>query len=65
VGDLADVASVGVHHKERALGLIRIEVAPKDDLTVPASITARALVVVLFAIVSATGENRQSHGYHH
>ena len=65
VGDLADVASVGVHREESALGLIRIEVAPKDDLTVPGSTTARALVVVVFAIVSATGEHRQSHGYHH
>src|SRR5215211_779935 len=65
VGDLADVASVGVHHKEGALGLISIEPAPKDDLTVPGRATARALVVVVFFIVSATGEHRQSHGYHH
>src|ERR671912_2782918 len=65
VGDLADMASVGVHHKESALGLIRIEVAAKDDLTVPGSTTVRALVVVVFVIVSATGEHWESHGYHH
>src|SRR5215217_5666559 len=58
VGDLADMASVGVHHKESALGLIRIEPAAKDDLTVPASTTARALVVVVFVIAFATGEHR-------
>src|SRR3712207_8917548 len=44
MGDLADVASVGVHREESALGLIRIEVAAKDDLTVPGSTTSRALV---------------------
>jgi hypothetical protein len=60
VGDLADVASVGVHCEEGALGLIRIEPAAKDDLTVPGRRTARAFVV--FVIVSATGEHRQSHG---
>src|ERR687889_2400441 len=64
VGDLADMASVGVHRKERALGLIRIEPAAKDDLTVPGSTTVRALIVVLFVIVLATGEHRQGHGYH-
>jgi hypothetical protein len=53
VGDLADVASVGVHREDSALGLLGIEVAPKDDLTIPASTTVRALVV--FVIVSATG----------
>src|SRR5918995_1287804 len=63
VGDLADVASVGVHREERALGPIRIEPAAKDDLTVPGRATARALV--LFVIVSATGQRRESHGYHH
>src|SRR4028119_1995861 len=62
MGDLADVASVGVHREEGALGLIRIEVAAKDDLTVPGRATA--LVIVVFVIVSATGEHRQSHGYH-
>src|ERR671912_2286378 len=61
VGDLADVATVGVHHKESALGLIRIEPAAKDDLTVPGSTTARALVL-FFVIASATGQRRQSHG---
>src|ERR671921_2838865 len=65
VGDLTDVASVGVHREDSALGLIRIEVAAKDDLTVPGSTTSRALVVVIFVIVCATGENRHSHGYHH
>src|SRR5215208_5814406 len=65
VGDLADVASVGVHREDSALGLIGIEVAAKDDLTVPGSTTVRALVVVVFVIVSATGEHWESHGYHH
>jgi hypothetical protein len=66
VGDLADMASVGVHYKESALGLIRIEVAAKDDLTVPASTTSRALVVFVFLIACSTGENRHSgHGNHH
>src|SRR5919112_6578178 len=65
VGDLADMASVGVHCEERALGLIRIEPAAKDDLTVPGRSTVRALVVVVFVIVLATGERRHSHGYHH
>jgi hypothetical protein len=64
VGDLADMASVGVHRKERALGLLGIEVAAKDDLTVPGRTTAHALVL-FFVIVSATGERRESHGYHH
>src|SRR5215207_8040093 len=65
VGDLADVASVGVHRKESALGLIRIEPAAKDDLTVPGRATAGALIVVVFVIAFATGEHRHSHGYHH
>ena len=65
VSDLADVASVWVHREERTLGVIRIEVAAKDDLTVPGRATTRALVVVVFVIVCATGENRHSHGYHH
>jgi hypothetical protein len=51
VGDLADVASVGVHREDSALGLIRIKVPAKDDLTVPASITACAFM--LFVIASA------------
>src|SRR5215211_6184712 len=63
VGDLADVDSVGVHREDSTLGLIRIEVAAKDDLTVPGSITARARV--LFVIAFATGEHRKSHGHHH
>ena len=65
MGDLADVATVWVHRKERAFGLIGIEVAAKDDLTIPGSTTVRALVVVVFLIVLATGQRRQSHGYHH
>src|ERR687897_363938 len=64
VGDLTDVASVGVHREKRALGLIRIEPAAKDDLTVPGRSTARALVL-FFVIVCATGQRRHSHGYHH
>jgi hypothetical protein len=65
MGDLADVASVRVHREESAFGLLGIEVAPKDYLTVPASTTVGALVVVVLVIVLATGENRQSHGHHH
>ena len=57
------MASVGVHHEESALGLLGIEVAAKDDLTVPGRATARALVRS-FVSVSATGEHRESHGYH-
>src|SRR5215211_7911584 len=49
VGDLADVASVGVHGEERPLTVIRIEPAAKDDLTVPGRATARALVLFLIA----------------
>src|SRR5215217_2917602 len=64
VGDLADVASVGVHGEERPLTVIRIEPAAKDDLTVPGGTAARALVV-FFVIVCATGEHWESHGYHH
>src|SRR5215216_443610 len=63
VGDLADVTSIGIHREDGALGLIRIEPAAKDDLTIPGRATARTLV--LFVIVSTTGEYRKSHGYHH
>src|SRR5215212_10585599 len=35
VGDLADMAPIGVHREERSLSVIGIEPAPKDDLTVP------------------------------
>src|SRR5215218_11329342 len=59
VGDLAYMASIGVHREDCALGLIRTEPAAKDDLTVPGRATARALVV--FIIVSATGAYRKSH----
>src|SRR5918993_5114448 len=65
VGDLVDMASVGVHGEERTLTVIRIEPAAKDDLTVPGSTTVRAVVVVVFVIVCATGEHWESHGYHH
>src|SRR5215210_5118075 len=65
VGDLADMASVGVHREERTLSVIRIEPAAKDDLAVPGSTTARALVVVVFVIVSATGEHWERQGYYH
>src|ERR671921_852626 len=51
MGDLADMATVWVHREESTLGLLRIEVAAKDDLTVPGRSTARALV--LFVIASA------------
>src|SRR5919107_3970850 len=64
VGDLADMASVGVHREDSTLGLIRIEPAAKDDLTIPGRTSARALIVVVFVIVLATGEHRKSHGYH-
>jgi hypothetical protein len=60
VGDLTNMASVGVHREERPLGLLGIEVAAKDDLTVPGRIPA--LVLIVFVI--ATGEHRKSHGYH-
>jgi hypothetical protein len=59
------MATVGIHREDSALGLIRIEVAPKDDLTVPGSTTVRAPVVFVFVIVCATGEHWESHGYHH
>jgi hypothetical protein len=65
VGDLVDMASVGVHGEERTLTVIRIEPAAKDNLTVPGSTTVGALVVVVFVIVCATGEHWESHGYHH
>jgi hypothetical protein len=45
------MASVWVHLEDRCLGLFGIEVAAKDDLTVPGSTTVRALV--LFVIASA------------
>jgi hypothetical protein len=54
------MASVGVHREERPLGLLGIEVAAKDDLTVPGRVPARVLIV----FVIATGEHRDSHGYH-
>jgi hypothetical protein len=65
MGDLADVASVGVHRKEGALGLIGIEVATKDDLTVSGSRTVAgcALLARLLA-ASAAGVQRQSNEGH-
>src|SRR5215217_3873566 len=66
VGDLADMASVWVHGEDRCLGLLGIEVAAKDDLTVPGTITARTLVVFVFLIACSPGENRHhSHGHCH
>src|SRR5215204_7115368 len=56
VGDLADMASVGVHREDSAFGLIGIEVAAKCNLTVPGRATARALFVFVFVIASATSE---------
>src|SRR5918993_1915946 len=53
VGDLADMASVGVHGEERPLTVIRIEPAAKDDLTVPCRTIDRPLVVVVFVIACA------------
>src|SRR5215216_7215349 len=66
VGDFADMTSVWVHREEHIVFLLNIyvEIPPKGDLTVPGSTTARALVVIVFVIVSATGENRHSHGHH-
>src|SRR5215217_6645867 len=65
VGDLADMATVWVHREDRCFGLLGIEVAAKDDLTVPGRSTARALVVFVFVIACSTGERRESHGYDH
>src|SRR5215212_7451176 len=60
VGDLADMASIGVHREERALGLIGIEPAAKGDLTVRSSgIVARTLLVVFLA-ASTAGAQRHS-----
>jgi hypothetical protein len=59
VCDLADMGTVWVHREERALGVIGIEPAAKDDLTVPGRATARVVFVI------ATGEHRKSHDYHH
>src|SRR5215212_8336732 len=43
VGDLADMAPIGVHREERTLSVIGIEPAAKDDLTAGGSTTtARA-----------------------
>src|SRR5215212_2179214 len=47
-GDLAYMASVGVHREDCALGLIGIQIAAKDDLTVGGiRIAARAALVLL------------------
>ena len=47
VVDLADMAPIGVHREKRALSVIGIEPAAKDDLTVGgSSATALALVVL-------------------
>src|SRR5215208_5872062 len=53
VGDLADMTSVGVHREDSTLGLIGIEVAAKDDLTVPGRSTARALVLFVIACAAS------------
>src|SRR5215213_6666774 len=61
VGDLADMAPIGVHREERPLSVIGIEPAPKDDLPVGgSSATALALVVLsstatLSRVLSSTG----------
>src|SRR5918995_1585785 len=48
MGDLADVASIGVHREDDALGQFKIQVAAKDDQTVGgSSATTRALLVLL------------------
>src|SRR5215212_2924120 len=72
VCDLADMASIGVHREERALGLIGIEPAAKDDLTVGGSgATALALIVPLASItlsraLASTGAQCQSNeSYQH
>jgi hypothetical protein len=55
VGDLADMSSVWVHREEHIVFLLNIyvEIAPKGDLPVPGSTTARALVVFVFVIACA------------
>src|ERR687897_84653 len=77
VCNLAHIACLEVEHHDPAHALadplaiegyvllIRVEPAAKDDLTVPGRASALALVVVVFLIVSATGQRRQSHGHHH
>src|SRR5215211_9540224 len=47
VCDLADMAPVWVHREERSLGMIGIEPAAKDDLTVGGSTTTALALVVL------------------
>src|SRR5215212_11868945 len=52
VCDLADMAPIGVHREERTLGMIGIEPAAKDDLTVGGrTTTALALVVLLSSAI--------------
>src|SRR5215212_3431300 len=72
VRDLVDMAPIGVHREESTLGLIGIEVAAEDDLTVGgSSATALALVVPLASItlsraLASTGAQCQSNeSYHH
>src|ERR671921_675233 len=47
VGDLAEMAPIGVHREERTLGLIGIEPAAKDDLTVGGSAANAPAFVLL------------------
>ena len=72
VGDLADMAPIGVHREKRALSVIGIEPAAEDDLTVGgSSATALALVVpsssiTLCRALASTGAQCQSNeSYHH
>src|SRR5215212_8714975 len=72
VGDLADMAPIGVHRENRALSVIGIEPAAEDDLPFGgSSATALALVVPLASItisraLASTGAQCQSNeSYHH
>jgi len=67
MGDLAHMRSVWVHREEHIRFLLNTyrEIAPKGDLTVGGSATARTLVVFVFLIACPTSENRHSHGHHH
>src|SRR5215208_4455907 len=49
MGDLVDVGSIRVHREDGTLGLIGIEIANKDDLTVGGSSATACAVLVLLA----------------
>src|SRR5215207_2518812 len=64
VGDLADMASVGVHREDCGVGLIGIEVAAKGDLTVGSSTTAgRALLFSTTATQRRNNDDEEEQHY--